>query len=232
MIAYFSCGAGDFIAIESFMTDDEKKNISGFYLFTRAGKTIEKLIRLHPMWKDLPVEIPYTPEEIRAYGIYAFYDINHLRKITNKEFMFLGMAHDFSGEKIYPSILDDSRKYTESLFNVQEIHVSVVVDVYSGSDDRLNAKGRSLTPYEIVKIGRQHQSGHVVFPSEESNELSESLGYVAGCKFFYGVDSMLSVWAARQKNIEEITVKTVNPIYRKWRKIYDPFNRINVKEKI
>ncbi len=122
MTAYFSCGAGDFIAMESFMTMEQKKEITGFILFTRAAKWIEELIKLHPMWKDLPVDIPMTPEKIRSYNVHSFFSIPSMEKKTG---WMLDNAIDYSGDVFYPDIKSGKRKYTESLFEVDETRITM-----------------------------------------------------------------------------------------------------------
>ena len=233
MKAYFSCGAGDFIAIESFMTDREKNNISEFVLFTRAAQYIKELILIHPIWKDKKITVPLTPEEIRDFKIYSFYDIKHLEKITGRIWPETEGALDFSGERIYPEILNDERHYTISLFDPPKMpEFTSIIDASSNADDRLTKKGRNLTPDEINVIKSQHNSeANIKFVGPEYTTISEALGLIRNTHFFWGVDSMCSVWAARQR-LAHSRIKTVNPIYRKWRKIYDPFRKLEVVDAI
>ena len=233
MTAYFSCGAGDFIAMESFMTMEQKKEITSFSLFTRAGKWIEELIKLHPIWRELPVFIPMTPKQIRAYGVYSFFSIPKVEKITG---YMLDEEIDYSGDVFYPDILTGKRKYTESLFEVDAIPITMVCDPQSHADDRTVKNGRNFTEKEEDIISNRYMG---MMLNDDFKELGdgktsmiEALGYVKGCKYFYGVDSMLSVWAARQDGIVSTVVKSIHPIYYKWQKIYDPFNRIQVVKEI
>lgn len=228
MKAFFSCGAGDFIAIESFLEDSVKRQIREFYLFTRSAPFIIDLIRLHPYWQSCKIHVPYTDAQIKAFGVYAFYDIKHLRRTTGKEHSELNDATDFSGEALYPAILAGHEKYKESLFKIYPLPVDVVIDRASNADDRMVKKGRNLTDTELEIIMDRKKGKTFAFPSPETTTMIDALGLVSGCTEFYGVDSMLSVFAARQDNIKKIQVKTINPIYKKWKAIYDPNNKIEV----
>jgi hypothetical protein len=230
MKAYFSCGAGDFISIESFLTDEEKRNITGFVLATRAANVIERLIRLHSLWKDLPVVSLFTEPEIFSYGVYSFYDIPHLERITKKKFPELNGVIDYSGEIVYnQQILKGLRLYNKSEFEIEPLKCDVVLDFESNNDSRLNKMGRNFTENER-KIARS------LFPPDYDiietgigkTSLEEALRYVAGATHFIGVDSMLSCYAARL-NKSSLIVKTVNPIYIKWLPIYDPLNKVELR---
>ncbi len=231
--AYFSCGAGDFIAIESFLTYAQKKEIGKFILFTRAAKWIEELIRLHPIWKDCEVMIPLTPEEIRAYDTYSFFSIPKLKKKTRQDWPILDGALDCSGDALYPDILTGKTKFTESLFEVEALPITIACDPHSDADERSTRAGRNFTLDErnIAEDLADYGSDFINL-GIGSTSLREALGYVRGCAVFYGVDSMLSVWAARQTGIGKIVVKSINPIYKRWQPIYDPFKQIEVVEKI
>lgn len=224
MKAYFSCGGGDFIAIESFLTMAEKESITEFILFTRSAKYIIPLIKLHPIWKNLKITVPLTEKQIMDYGVYSFYHIPHLKKVTKRNWSELsGDVKDCSGEIIYRQILREERPYTESLFHVKQIDCDIVIDKHSGSDDRLIKKGRSLKFEEMMAcVG----DGTIVL-NQEKMSMEESLGYVKGCKSFLGIDSMMSVWGARQ-NLNHMRVKSINKIFYKWLPIYDPFGRMDV----
>ena len=235
MKAYFSCGAGDFIAMESFMTLQEKQNISEFALFTRAAETISDLISLHPIWKNRKIHICMTPEEILGFGVYAFYSIRHLKTITGRDWPILQDAIDISGEVFYPGILSGVRKFRGSGFEVTPCNEPdiCVIDSESHADDRLVKLGRNLTSTELayVKQWIHSRSFHFVEVGVGKTTVKEALSWVAGCKEFYGVDSMLAAWAARQEGIEKIEVKSVNPVYRRWLPIYDPLSKIKVRGK-
>lgn len=228
MKVYISCGAGDFIAIESFLTDEEKHGITEFYLFTRAGSVIEKLIRMHPIWGQCEVHIPYTSEQIRAFDTYSFFDMQHLRNKTRNPWPELKGVIDMSGEVLYPQILNGTRKYNKSEFNIQAKPCQVVLDAESNNDDRMVAKGRNLTQDELVRISHMFPGQQITNVGIGLTELEEAMSLVKGCQHFAGVDSMLACWAARQDGIQSITVKTINHIYKKWLPIYDPHKRIKV----
>jgi len=228
MMAYFSCGVGDFIAIESFLTDKEKSGISGFFLATRAARTIEKLIRLHPVWKNLSVIIPFTEKEIFEFKTYAFFDINHFNRLTEMYPAVLRNALDYSGDVVYSQILKKERAFTKSLFDVAPLFCDIVIDAESHADDRLVKKGRNLTKKNVSDIKKRNRGKKIIEAGIKKTSLYNALAYVRGCKEFYGVDSMLASWAARQAGIKKIVVKSVNPIYIKWLPIYDPYKKITI----
>lgn len=228
MKVYISCGAGDFIAIESFLTDEEKQGITEFYLFTRAGEVIKELISFHPIWKDCKVHIPYTSDQIRAFDTYSFFDIKHLKAKTRKSWPELDGVIDYSGEVLYPQILSGTRKFNKSGFEIEPISCDVVLDAESNNDDRMIPKGRNLNGNELGEVRRMFPDSILTHVGLGITELKEALGLVKGCKHFVGVDSMLACFAARQDSIESITVKTINHIYVKWLPIYDPFKKIKV----
>jgi hypothetical protein len=233
MKAFFSCGLGDFLAIESFLTDAEKRLITSFELFTRAQNDIREVIACHPLWKDLPINAPISmlewQESIDKRSIYAVYDIEHMRKITHKSWEYLNTdTLDFSGEKLYPSILSGDRKYNKSEFQFGTIEgYSIVIDPQSNNDPRLNAKGRNLTVLEnfnlidMINLFKLKSA----YIGKGSTTIKSALALINGATHFAGVDSMAACWAARVCP-GLILVKTLNPIYRKWKKIYDPFDRI------
>ncbi len=231
MKVYISCGAGDFIAIESFLVDSMKKQITEFYLFTRAAETIKQLISFHPYWRGLPVHIPLTEKQILDYGVYSFFDKNHLKRKTHLLWPMLDDVQDFSGELLYPEILKGNVKYKESLFEIDKIDCDIVLDAESNNDPRMTKNGRNLTIEEITKIIEDNDKKIITQVGLGKTDLKTALGFVKGCKEFYGVDSMLACYAARQPGIEKIVVKTINPIYIKWLPIYDPMQKITVIEK-
>lgn len=228
MKVYISCGAGDFIAIESFLSDEEKRQITEFYLFTRAGSVIEKFTRMHPIWNQCKVHIPYTPEQIRAFNTYSFFDIKHLRHQTGNHWRELDGVRDLSGEVLYPQILSGNRKYNKSEFMIQAKPCQVVLDAESNNDDRLVAQGRNLTGQELREVNMMFPGQQITKVGIGITELEEAMALTKGCQHFVGVDSMLACWAARQEGVQSITVKTKNPIYKRWLPIYDPFKRIKV----
>lgn len=230
--AYFSCGAGDFIAIESFLTIKQKKEIGKFVLFTRAASVIEEIISLHPIWEKCEVVIPLSPDEILGLGIYSFFSIPKMKKKTNQEWPLLDGAIDYSGDFVYPHILSGVLRFTESLFEVKPIAIDIACDSASHADVRLSARGRNFTEREMDYVRGLSKEKTVKFLGIDKTTVTEALGYVRGCDCFYGVDSMLSVWAGRQASIKNIVVKTVNDIYRKWRPVYDPFRVITVVDNI
>lgn len=225
MKAYFSCGAGDFIAIESFLTDREKDTITEFWLFTRAAKTIKELIRLHPRWCNLPVHIPFSEQQIFSLDTYAFFSLQHMRKLTRKLWPELNGCYDFSGDVIYPQILKKRRRYNKHEFQIEPIECDIVIDPASNADDRLVARGRNLTNDELIEFKDKNRGRDIKLIGPGKSMLPEALAMIKGCKTFFGVDSMCAAWACRQ-DINEITVKTVNPIYIKWLPIYDPNKKI------
>jgi len=231
MRAFFSCGIGDFISIESFMTDEEKRKITEFWLFTRSAYGIAKIIKLQHLWKDLPIHIPMTNEEwdseyIKRRGIYAVYDIPHLRKITNQPWPEMDEALDFSGEVIYKQILSKQRLFNKSELSIESKKCDLVIDAESNNDPRLNAKGRNLTETElknVYELASEFGFSEIKEIGMGKTDFVEALEYVKGATAFAGCDSMASCYAARtDKKIS--LVKSVNPIYFKWLPIYDPNN--------
>lgn len=230
MKAYFSCGAGDFIAMESFFSEEEKGMISEFVLATRGAETIKQLISFHPIWKDKPVHILFKEKEILSYKVYAFYDIAHLEKITRKKYPVLSGAWDCSGEVIYnQQILKGTRKFKGSGFEFEPLECDVVFDPESNNDDRLVKKGRNFTDQEKAEVYSNFKGLNIKEVGLGKTSLLEAFQYVSGAKHFIGVDSMLACYACRTEK-ESINIKTVNHIYEKWLPIYDPLNKVILKK--
>lgn len=231
--AYISGGLGDFIAIESFLTLQEKEAVTGFFLFTRAAYLIQQIIKTHPIWKDLPITIPFSPSEIRSFNTYAFFRPSSVYKLTHsplERFGYLQDCLDFSGDRLYPDILGGYRDFTESLFKipVMDNPPSCVIDPASAADDRAIRKGRNLNDTEISNLLENYPGAKFVGPN--TTNLMDALSMVQGTHVFRGIDSAMSVLAARCLGKKDIIVKTINPIYLKWKKIYDPFDRVTTVE--
>ena len=233
--AYISGGLGDFIAIESFLTLQEKEAVTGFFLFTRAAYLIRQLIEVHPIWKNLPVTIPFTPGEIRSFNTYSFFMISSVYRLTRspaEKFGYLSGCFDWSGDRLYPGILNGTRKFTESLFDIYPSTKTpqCVIDAASQADDRATRKGRNLTPVEITNTLTRYPDAQ--FVGSNAMSLIESMSLIKRTPVFIGVDSAMSVYAARCKDIKKIVVKSVNPVYYKWKTIYDPLDRVEAIGKI
>jgi hypothetical protein len=232
--AFISGGLGDFIAIESFLTPDEKRAVTGFYLFTRAAAGIKTLIEAHPIWQYLPVTIPFTPMEIRSFNTYAFFNIPSVFNITQSSpgrFGYLQDCFDFSGDALYPDILRGDRQYSQSLFDfsgIPNMKHSCVIDPESGADDRLVSKGRNLTDAEIQVILLSHPGAF--FIGQGRTNLIEAMAAVQQSPVFCGVDSAMAAWACRCPGVEKIQVKTVNSIYKICLPIYDRFKKVEIIE--
>lgn len=227
--AFISGGLGDFIAIESFLTDEEKNLIAGFYLFTRAAESIKILIHKHPIWKSLSITIPFTAYEIRSFNTYAFFNIDSVYNITkcnSDKFSYLKDCFDLSGDNVYPEILAGNRKYNKSLFDFPGRSYECVIDAESDADDRLVRKGRNLEDKDIKNILKIYPEAFFVGIGRTT--LIQAMSAVQNSPVFCGVDSALAAWACRCKNVEKIHVKTVNPIYKKWLPIYDPFGKVKI----
>jgi len=230
--AFISGGLGDFISIESFLTNDEKKSIAGFYLFTRAAESIKILIRKHPIWKSLSITIPFTPYEIRSFNTYAFFNIDSVFKITRwhpDRFNYLRDCLDLSGDNIYPKILSGDRKYNESLFDFLGRSYNCIVDAESEADDRLVRQGRNLTDKDIENILKFYPDAFFVGIGRTT--LIQAMSAIQNSPVFCGVDSALAAWACRCEAVKKIQIKTINSIYKKWLPIYDPFGKVNIIER-
>lgn len=112
MNLFFSCGVGDFVALESFLTDKEKENTSRVYLATRAADSIAQLAPfVFPHLKEITVpEIPWGKPFSTTFCITKKEELktkfNHTQDLTT--------WHDFGVVSLIDEIKKGKRTFNRS----------------------------------------------------------------------------------------------------------------------
>lgn len=199
-------GIGDIITIESFLTDEERRTVTSFYYATRAYETSKSLFNAIPNFPNLKNHIALSISDKIYYSK------------EQVEYEFCGILNAKDGS--ISSIFNENRKYNGSSFLKYKLTTInppkkpyLVICPISSSKGYKNRNFNSEDWFACIKILEKHDLlGVVLYYGEGSvpchekivnlqnkTNILQSIEYIKASIGYIGIDSCLSVIAAKLK---------------------------------
>lgn len=231
---FISGGIGDVLAVESFLTDEERAKISSVYYATIKQPSVEALLCSLPNWPNLKDHVTVWNDFSNFWCFYSLEDCLDKLKIFKKEVpLSLKRARDLSILKIFEDIKAKKLSYNGSSFvnnHLADIsHFSldqdyIVVAPFSSDKrirnrdfDHLDWKKCLLCLKEYKMKGVVINSGPDSVPEDDhlinlSNKTSlmEAVEILKKAKGYLGIDSWLSVLAPKLFDYPFLQIKSRN----------------------
>jgi hypothetical protein len=227
--ALFTCGIGDFIAIDSFLPPETRRNLRTIFYATRAESGIRSIIEAHPDYQSVE-------RHVTAWSnfdeVFCFHKKCELESKLADPGILAGV-HDFSIVVIFDLIDFGRLKYcgcnllTRSLTRVSASlpREYFVICPYSPNDRRFP---RDFTQQDwqdtlgilesrgchgvVLNVGDDHVPRHpLLVDLSNKTSLLESIEILKSAIGYIGIDSSLSVVAAKLFGPENLRIKSRNP---------------------
>lgn len=255
-------GIGDFITLESFMLESERKSIESIFYATRAQKIIQEISQSLPSFPNLKNHIILWDDFSQRFSFASKNEVitalaTKSRKITNNTernkserlFTLLKDITDYSINAIFREI-PNLRPYNNSSLLIHKIaDISkfslpkdfFIICPYTPNDRRnprrdfdkkdwniiLTFLEKIKIPGVVLNIGNDYipESQYIINMTNASN-FCESVEILKLAKGYFGIDSSLSVLAAKLFNEPNLVIKSNNNhCYINKHIYYAPHNR-------
>jgi len=228
---FITGGIGDVLAVESFMSQQEKERLQTIFYATNKHEHIEFLFKKNKSFKNLTNHVVVWDDFSKFWCFHSMLQYQHKSSsVNNKVFSF---CHDLSISKIFPEVKQGNLKYQGSSFIQQKLteidHLELpekyITILPCSTDKRQSTRDFEENDWNNVMryLEKNNTKGVVVnkgqdiIPDHEllinmSNKtrLDEAIEILKNSKGFLGIDSWLSVLAAKIFNPPHIQVKSQN----------------------
>ena len=228
---FITGGIGDVLAVESFMSQQEKERLQTIFYATNKHEHIEFLFKKNKAFKNLTNHVVVWDDFSKFWCFHSMLEYQHKsNSVNNKVFSF---CHDLSIYKIFSEVKQGKLKYQESSFikqklteiNHLELPEKYITILPCSTDKRQSTRDFEENDWNNVMLyleknntkGVVVNKGQDIIPDHEllinmSNKtrLDESIEILKNSKGFLGIDSWLSVLAAKIFNPPYIQVKSQN----------------------
>lgn len=235
MDIWFNGGIGDFLAVESHLTDEERSQIENIklccYQVNEIVTILERIKPNYPNLKTFDNVSNQTNELISDLKIDNFKSMeiwrNHMIAIKNQEFAVNQHIVDYSIDIIFPQILNDNRRFNRSsLHSFFSKPIGLPNDYYvicPHSNKSVSNRNFSESDWDFVirhleKVNRQaiviaidysEVPKYDLLNSMKGIGIIECLEIISGCSGFIGIDSFGATFAA-QIPLDFFLVKCIN----------------------
>jgi hypothetical protein len=228
---FITGGIGDVLAVESFMTQQEKERLQTIFYATNKHEHIEFLFKKNKSFKNLTNHVVVWDDFSKFWCFHSMLQYQHKSSsVNNKVFSF---CHDLSISKIFPEVKQGNLKYQGSSFIQQKLteidHLELpkkYITILPYSTDKRQAS-RDFEEKDwnnvICCLEQNNIKGVVVNKGEDKipdheliinmsnkTKLDEAIEILKNSKGFLGIDSWLSVLASKIFNPPYIQVKSQN----------------------
>ena len=230
---FITGGIGDIFAVESFLTDQERHSLTTIYYATNKRVPIESLFRCLKNFPNLRNHINVWDD---VNNFWCFYSLEDYLKRTNCSSKFtrdLKNSKDLSIIKIADEVKQKKLLYNgssflkENLTSIEKFNISekyVVISPFS-TDKRLDQRDFDKHDWDQTLIflnqknikGVVINSGNDVVPEHSSlinlsnlTKIEEAVEILKMSEGYFGIDSCLSVLAAKLFDKPFLQIKTVN----------------------
>jgi|LakMenEpi03Aug12_release.lakeMendotaPanAssembly.Ray.scaffolds.fasta_scaffold15092_6 hypothetical protein len=230
---FISGGIGDVIAVESFLSTEHRNRLKTIFYATKKQQEIEQLFKSLTNYPNLEEHLSVWDDFSQFWCFYSLQDyLNKSRHIQPLKTQ-ARVATDLSILSVFENIKSGLYQYNHSSFLQQEltniVHLNlpsnyVVVLPYS-TDKRI--KKRDFTEEDwnqILKTLKDSQIKGVVINSEneeipesdllinlsQKTTLTEAIEVLKMAKGYFGIDSWMSVLAAKLFDIPNLQIKSQN----------------------
>jgi hypothetical protein len=230
---FLTGGIGDIFAVESFLTNEQKKKINTIYYATNKKEYIEKLFCAPTLSEYYPNLKNHCVLWDDFSNFWCFYSIEDYVKKSNNKSNIVQNSIDLSILKVFDDIKSNRIRYNESVFlkaklaNIDYLNLPqdyLTILPYS-TDKRLLARDFTKKDWQNVINNLQYKnlkgvvinSGQDNVPKNEniidlSNKLDilEAVEVLKNSKGYLGIDSWLSVLAAKLFDDPNLQIKSLN----------------------
>jgi len=227
---FLSGGIGDIFAIDSLLTNEIKKDIKTIYYGTKHASIFQKLLQKVPEY-DIKNHFVVWNESFIYKSEYSLTDIGFLE------------STDFGIFAIFPQVLSGHLHYNKSswlMHKLCEIKVDlpedyIVICPYTGNKsgairnftdadwretlnflEKRNIKGVILN--EIFDGPIPNHPNLIDYSSQ--TDILESIEILKKAKYYIGIDSCLSVLAAKLFSADHIAIKVIAKHPVNWKRVY------------
>ncbi len=234
-------GVGDFLALESMMSHEERTAIHTICYATRQHISIRQLIELFPSFSNVKDHIVVW-DDWSSFFCFLFKS-EVLGKLTTVP-EGVQSATDFGITRKFPEFNKEKRTYINSspmMYKIADVSKFNIVNnyicicPYSVNDKRSNERDFTNSDWSnvISYLTQSDQIGIILNVGEDSvpknsklidlsnmTTFAESIEILKGGKGYIGIDSALSVIAAKLFSQPNIHVKSKNKHLKEWQHIY------------
>lgn len=239
----FNGGLGDFIVVESFLTDSEKNEVSEIALASRSLTPIKELIENYPIFPNLQkITVFFDNWE----KVFSFVDIPHIENLNkelglNIDLTFIKTFIDYNIINIFPQInsgsrqLQNSRLFVQKSISIQLPDLFGIINPYSPSDRQNGKRDFTTTEWNNV-ISNIEKLGHKFYVINTSDDfvpnhlllvdlskktsIIESLEIAKKASYYIGIDSWIPAILSKIMPPENLVIKTTSSHYMQYLNIY------------
>jgi hypothetical protein len=230
--AFITGGIGDVIAVESFLPDFHRQNLKTIFYATNKRIYIEEIFNCLKSFPNLKEHISVWDDFSSFWCFYSIED--YFKKVKeNEKILKVKNALDLSISKVFQSVKNGIFKYNNSSFLKEElIKINkfnlpkdfVIILPYS-TDKRVENRDFNNEDWNnIIKTLNKFQINGVVINSKkefvpnnnyiidlsEKTNLLEAIEILKISKGYFGIDSWLSVLAAKLFENTNLQIKSNN----------------------
>lgn len=241
---FISGGIGDFIAVESFMTDEERSKINKIYYATHKKESIESIVKSLPNMNHIKMHEVIWDDFSKFWCFFSKEEcINKMKSIGRTIPIDLELAEDFSISKKFKQFSEIEIVYNESSllkYNLADISKFILPEFYLvicpySTDKRIKDRDFNSCDWNelinwIKKLGIQGvvlNYGQDFIPEcpeiinlSNNTTIQESIEILKKSIGYIGIDSSMSVVASKLFNKNILNIKSVNDHCYKWSKCY------------
>ena len=234
MSFFFSGSIGDVMALESFFTDEERLNLDILCYATQKHKEISQLFQSLPNYRDLKVHQPVWADFTKFWCFFTKADcIDRIRGSGTVPPPDLIRGQDWSINVKFPAIRNGTLKYNHSSFltyKLADVDRFNLPDKYFAicpysTDKRLVGRDFASEDWNACLTflkssgtkGVVLNSGNDIIPTSDDlinlsnlTTICEAVEILKGASGYIGIDSSLSVLAAKLFKYPNLIVKSRN----------------------
>lgn len=232
--AFISGGIGDVLAVESFLSDQDRQSLTTIFYATNKRIYLEELFRSVNTFPNLKYHLSAWEDFSNFWCFYSLED--YIKKCRDSKISVnskIKLAKDLSILRVFEEIKAGSLKYNgcsflkDTLTNISYLNLPqnyLVVLPYS-TDKRIRKRDFNLDDWEqVLLVLKENDMKGVVINSEkepipdsnllidlsQKTTLTEAIEVLKASKGYFGIDSWMSVLAAKLFDCPNLQIKSNN----------------------
>jgi len=252
---FITGGIGDVFALESYLTDEMRNKLTTICYATRQQKSIMPLFADNPSFPLLKNHITVWNDFSNFWAFHSKQECERKLRAAGRDFPneFV-LSDDWSIAKIFPQIQQGKRAYNQSSFLKRELCTvpALVPDKYvvicpCSTDKHGGKRDFSVEDWDAVllylsktgRLGVILNNGQDIMPKSHnlidlSNKTTmfESIEILKHGDFYIGIDSCLSILAARHFPPNKIMIKSTNTQFYNCEYVYCAPHKVRINTKV
>ena len=231
---FISGGIGDVIAVESFLSDEEKENLTTIFYATNKRPFLEELFKSTTSFPNLKNHINVWEDFSKFWCFYSVEDF--IKKCRDCRVPFNSKIHlskDLSILKVFEEIKLGTLKYNESSFlknqlidvNAYNLPQNYLVILPYSTDKRIRNRDFDSNDWEaiLMTLKESGMKGIVINSEKEpipesdllidlsqKTSLIQAIEILKTSRGYFGIDSWMSVLAAKLFDYPNLQIKSHN----------------------